>query len=279
MAVYAIGDIQGCYTQLRQLLDRLGFDPAADRLWLCGDLVNRGPDSLQTLRFVKGLGASAISVLGNHDLHLLAVWQDEHHHFKDNDTLLPVINAPDREELLHWLRHQPLLHHDPQLGFTMVHAGLPPQWDLATARSCAHEVETALRGERFVPFMQNMYGNKPKLWSESLSGWERLRFAVNCFTRLRFCTPTGELDFHHKGRPEETPAEVLPWFRVPGARWRGERLLFGHWSALGYHHEQGVHALDSGCLWGGALTALRLDHPALPSVQLDCPGARAPKAG
>ncbi len=274
MTTYAIGDIQGCYDQLQQLLERIRFDPACDTLWFAGDLVNRGPQSLEVLRFVKGLGERALTVLGNHDLHLLAVWQNKHHHFKSNDTLLPLINAPDRDELLEWLRRRPLLHYDAALGCLLVHAGLPPQWDLATAERCAHEVEEALRGDRFLGFMENMYGNKPKQWSEQLDGWERLRFIVNCFTRLRFCTVDGELDFHHKGRPGGGENGVLPWFRVPGRRSREQRVLFGHWSTLGLYSDDNVRALDTGCLWGGALTALRLDDDTV--TQIACPAICAP---
>ncbi len=274
MSTYAIGDIQGCYDQLMQLLEQIRFDPGRDRLWFAGDLVNRGPKSLEVLRFARDLGDSAVTVLGNHDLHLLAVWQDKHHHFKSNDTLLPIIEAADRDELCDWLRRQPLLHHDPQLDYVMVHAGLPPQWDLATARRLAGEVETVLRGADFIAFMENMYGNKPRCWSEDLRGWERLRFAVNCFTRLRFCTPGGELDFHHKGKPGSEDGGVLPWFAVPQRRSREQRILFGHWSTLGLHRGDNVVALDTGCLWGGALTALCLEDGT--AFQQECPATCAP---
>ena len=274
MATYAIGDIQGCYDQLQQLLEQIRFDLATDTLWFAGDLVNRGPKSLEVLRLVKGLGERAVTVLGNHDLHLLAVWQDKHHHFKSNDTLLPIIEAPDCNELLQWLRRQPLLHHDAALGYTLVHAGLPPQWDLTLAQRCASEVEQVLRGEQFVPFLENMYGNKPKRWDENLSGWDRLRFIVNCFSRLRFCTVDGDLDFHHKGKPGGDETDVLPWFKIPQRRSRDERILFGHWSTLGLHRDDNVCALDTGCLWGGALTALRLEDGAISS--LACPPTCAP---
>ncbi|WP_127478260.1 symmetrical bis(5'-nucleosyl)-tetraphosphatase [Sulfurivermis fontis] len=276
MSTYAIGDIQGCYDQLLQLLEQIRFDPSSDRLWFAGDLVNRGPKSLQVLRFVRDLGDNAITVLGNHDLHLLAVWQQKHHHFSSNDTLLPIMQAPDRDELCNWLRRQPLLHHDAQLDYVMVHAGLPPQWDLATARRLAGEVETVLRGDDFLAFMENMYGNKPKLWKEELRGWDRLRFAVNCFTRLRFCTAAGELDFHHKGKPGSAEPTVLPWFAVPGRRSCDQRILFGHWSTLGFHRGDNVCALDTGCLWGGALTALRLEDGT--AFHIDCPATCAPGA-
>ena len=275
MATYAIGDIQGCFDELQALLERFNFDPAADRLWFAGDLVNRGPKSLEVLRFVRGLGERAVAVLGNHDLHLLAVWQQKHRHFKSNDTIQNVIEAEDGEALLQWLRRRPLLHQDASLGYSMVHAGLPPQWDESTARACAREVEDVLRGPDFTEFLLHMYGNKPDQWSESLSGWERLRFAVNCFTRLRYCSLDGRLDFHQKGRPGDQPDHLIPWFQVPQRRNAAMRILFGHWSTLGLHQGDGVFALDTGCLWGGTLTALRLEDQAL--FSLDCPGVQVPR--
>ncbi len=275
MAVYAIGDLQGCYDELQRLLEKLRFEPSTDRLWLTGDLVNRGPKSLEVLRFVRGLGDAAVAVLGNHDLHLLAVHHDKHRHFKSNDTLQPILAAPDREELLDWLRQLPLLHHDEALDAVMVHAGLPPQWDLTTARRCAAEVEEVLRGPLLVEFLEHMYGNRPHLWSPALQGWERLRFSVNCFTRLRFCTPEGRLDFERKGRPGSQEGPYLPWFQVPGRRSAEVRIIFGHWSTLGLHLNDGVRGIDTGCLWGGTLTALRLDDSSDTVVSIACPqGAR-----
>ena len=274
MATYAIGDIQGCYDELLALLEMIAFDPQQDTLWFAGDLVNRGPKSLDVLRFVKGLGASAITVLGNHDLHLLALWQHKHRHFKSSDTLAAVISAPDAEELLNWLRQQPLLHHDSRLDFTMVHAGLPPQWDLLTAIACAREIEQVLRGPKFKEFLSHMYGNKPRKWSSDLKGWDRLRFIVNCFTRLRFCHENGRLEFDNKGRPGEQALELLPWFRVPNRRTVENRIVFGHWSTLGYYSENRATCIDTGCLWGGQLSALRLDDRQLFSLR--CPGAKQP---
>ncbi|CAK0761820.1 diadenosine tetraphosphatase [Gammaproteobacteria bacterium] len=263
MAVYAIGDLQGCYASLQRLLDHLSFDPSRDRLWLVGDLVNRGPASVAVLRLIRDLGEAAITVLGNHDLHLLAV---AHHqdHIRHKDTFDDVLHAPDREELLEWLCHRPLLHYDPQLRMTMVHAGLPPQWDLAQAQACANELQEVLRGAERRVFFRHMYGNHPDCWSEQLSGWERLRFISNCFTRLRFCTKSGRLNLEYKGPPGSQPPIYIPWYLVPGRRSLEETVIFGHWSALGYHHQAGIYALDSGCVWGGQLTALRLDgspHP------------------
>lgn len=272
MAVYAIGDLQGCYDEFRALLDRLQFEPARDRLWLVGDLVNRGPGSLECLRFVRSLGASALTVLGNHDLHLLAVAADAGRGLKKGDTLDDVLRAPDRDELLAWLQRQPLLHEDRELDWAMIHAGLPPEWSVADAAICARDVERVLA---IAPeeFYARMYGNEPDRWSPGLAGYDRLRFTVNCLTRLRYCTADGRLLMKPKGPPHEAPADALPWFRVPGRRSAGSRILFGHWSALGWHAADGVVSLDTGCVWGGRLTALRLDAARAEPVCVDCRGA------
>jgi len=274
MATYAIGDIQGCHDELLQLLEQVQFDPAVDRLWFTGDLVNRGPKSLETLRFVKGLGAAADTVLGNHDLHLLAVWQNRQRHFKSNDTLSEIFEAADGEALLDWLRHQPLMHFDADLNMAMLHAGLPPQWTPQQALDCAAEVEAVLQGERFHEFLGHMYGNKPVRWSDNLSGWDRLRFIVNCFTRLRFCTPDGKLDFKHKGEPGSQDGDHLPWFALPQRQSRELPIVFGHWSTLGLYQGDNVHAIDTGCLWGGSLTALRLEDREV--FSLPCEGYSKP---
>lgn len=276
MAVYAIGDVQGCYDSLQYLLERLQFDPTADTLWFTGDLVNRGPASLATLRFVKGLGERAITVLGNHDLHLLAVAEGLQPANGKDETLGEVLAAPDREALLAWLRTRPLLHTDAALGATLIHAGLPPQWDLAAARARAGEVEAVLRGPDYREFFRHMYGDQPDRWVESLHGWERLRFIVNCFTRLRYCTAEGVLCLGHKGPPGTQPAECLPWFDCPDRRSAGTRIVFGHWSTLGLQLRDDVCALDTGCLWGGELTALRVDGP--PQLcGVKCPESRTPR--
>ncbi len=271
MAVYAIGDLQGCYDEFRRLLDQLGFEPARDRLWLTGDLVNRGPRSLATLRYVRSLGEAVTVVLGNHDLHLLAVAAGAGRGLRRADTLEEVLAAPDRDELLAWLTRRPLLWHDAALGWTMVHAGLAPQWDLATALHCAAEVSAALISapQEFYPAM---YGNEPDRWSATLSGLERMRFTVNCMTRLRFVGADDRLLLKYKGGLDGAPAGAQPWFRAPGRRTAASRIVFGHWSALGYYAGEGVVSLDSGCVWGGALTAQRLDAPADP-VHLPCRGA------
>jgi len=258
MATYAIGDIQGCFDELQQLLALTNFNPEQDTLWFTGDLVNRGPKSLETLRFIKQLGERAITVLGNHDLHLLAVAAAGKKPKKDR-SLWPILEAPDRAELLDWLRRQPLLHHDPKLGCLLIHAGLPPQWDLSTAKQCAAEVEAALRGEHHRDFFTHMYGNHPDQWDPNLAGWERLRFTVNCLTRLRYCDPAGRYVMKPKGCPGSQPEGLLPWFEVAERQTREITVLFGHWSTLGFLQQPRLVSLDSGCLWGGALTALRLE--------------------
>jgi bis(5'-nucleosyl)-tetraphosphatase (symmetrical) len=276
MAVFAIGDVQGCYDDLMRLLERVHFDESDDRLWFAGDLVNRGPDSLDVLRFVKGLGDRAVSVLGNHDLHLLAVAAGTAR-LRKNDTLKPILEAPDRDELLDWLRHRPMLHHDAALGFTLVHAGLPPQWDLAQAQACAHELEDVLHGRGHGEFFKQMYGDEPRRWHADLIGMDRLRFIVNCFTRLRFCSASGDLELKHKRAPGTQPEGCLPWFEVPGRASAGLHLLFGHWSTLGDISSHNVYPLDTGCVWGGRLTALRLDGDGSDSWYcVDCKGAQSP---
>ena len=274
MSTYAIGDIQGCFDELQQLLEKIKFDPSIDTLWFTGDLVNRGPKSLETLRFVKGLGDRAITVLGNHDLHLLAVWQHKHKHSSSNDTLGPIFEADDGEELLEWLRHRPLMHYDAELDYAMFHAGLPPQWGRKQALKLAAEVEAVLRGKRFHEFLGHMYGNKPSRWSDKLEGWDRLRFIVNCFTRLRLCNAEGKLELKHKGKVEDAPNGFRPWFEHGERRSLKQRLVFGHWSALGLYQGHNVNAIDTGCLWGGALTALELENGKLTS--LGCEGFQKP---
>lgn len=258
MTVYAIGDVQGSYDELRRLLDRVNFDPATDKAWFAGDLVNRGPQSRETLLFVRSLGDRAVTVLGNHDLHLLAVAQG-YRQYHRRDSFQDILHADDRDELIDWLRYRPLLHHDPTSGFTLIHAGLPPQWDLAQARACAAEVEHALRADDYGDHIGHMYGNEPDRWSDDLTGWDRLRVIINCFTRLRYCDAEGRMALEEKGAPGTQPAPFTPWFAVPGRKTRNERVLFGHWSTLGIYKGDNVWGLDSGCAWGGSLTALRLD--------------------
>lgn len=264
MPTYAIGDLQGCCDEFELLLERLRFDPARDRLWLVGDLVNRGPRSLDVLRKVQALGPAAVTVLGNHDLHLLALAAVQHRP-KRQDTLDEILAAPDRDELLHWLSHRPMLHHDTRLGYTMIHAGLPPQWDFATAVSCARELEAALRDTAARrELFANMYGDEPKRWSPGLRGLERLRFITNCLTRLRFCRDDGQLALKYKGTLADAPQGLVPWFRAPGRLSRSMRIVCGHWSALGYYDGDGILSIDTGCVWGSKLCAIRLDAPAEP---------------
>lgn len=279
MPTYAIGDIQGCEVELQRLLEHLRFDPAADRLWFAGDLVNRGPGSLGVLRLVRSLDACAVVVLGNHDLHLLAVAAGNAKHGKKS-TLDAVLQAPDRDELLEWLRQRPLLHHDAARGYTLIHAGLPPQWTLAQAQTCARELEEVLRGPDYRDFLTLMYGNEPDRWDPTLSGIARLRFITNCLTRLRYCTPDGALALKEKRPLASCPPGLVPWFQCPERQSREARIIFGHWSALGYWDRDNVFGIDSGCLWGGHLTALRVrkTKPAVP-VHLPCEGYLTPGLG
>lgn len=256
---YAIGDVQGCLSVLLKLLDHIQFDPAKDTLWFCGDLVNRGPQSLETVRFIKKLGAHHPVVLGNHDLHLLALLHQAHSGW-DEDTLQAILTAPDRDELMTWLCQKPLLHHDEQLGFTMVHAGLASSWDLLTATRLAHEVETMIRSDHASEFFQHMYGNEPKQWSEQLQGWDRLRCITNYFTRLRFCHRDGSLELNTKGALDKSSANLIPWFKVVPRVNANLKIIFGHWAALGgVTNVPNTFAIDTGCVWGRKLTALRLE--------------------
>jgi bis(5'-nucleosyl)-tetraphosphatase (symmetrical) len=270
MSTYVIGDLQGCYSVLQRLLEQLRFDPGQDRLWFTGDLVNRGPESLQALRFVKSLGPAALSVLGNHDLHLLAVANGGR--AGRRDTLQPILAAADREELLDWLRRLPLLHESADGSVALLHAGLPPQWDLPQARACAREAEGALAGPGCGELLADMYGDEPRTWRDSLGGVDRLRFIINCYTRLRYCDRDGRMDFTAKGAPGSQAPGLLPWFSAPRRRSAGTTLLFGHWSTLGRVHwpDQDVYGLDTGAVWGGRLTALRLEDRQL--LAMDSPG-------
>lgn len=260
MALYAVGDLQGCLAPLRCLLERVAFDPARDRLWLVGDLVNRGPQSLETLRFLFAMRESVVCVLGNHDLHLLAVAHNVER-LKKGDTLREILDAPDRDDLLDWLRHLPLVHHDAERQITLVHAGIPPQWTLKKALKRAAEVEEALRDDARLPlFLDGMYGNEPDQWHSELRGVARLRTITNYFTRMRFCTADGRLDLKSKEGLGSAPKGFAPWFSHAGRKMRGQKILFGHWAALqGRCDEPDVEALDSGCVWGGALTLLDVD--------------------
>jgi bis(5'-nucleosyl)-tetraphosphatase (symmetrical) len=263
LATYAIGDVQGCYDELRTLLDRVGFNRTHDRLWFVGDLVNRGPKSLEVLRFVRELGDCAVVVLGNHDLHLITQHEGFERKRKD-DTFDDVLAAPDVKDLVAWLRARPMMHAEG--NYAMVHAGLLPQWTIPFAFSLAKEVETALRAPNYRDFLANMYGSKPERWDDALAGWDRLRVIVNAMTRMRFCTPEGAMEFRTSGTTG--PAGYAPWYET---RTESEpAIVFGHWSALGLRLTERIAALDTGCVWGGALTALRLEDRWL--AQVPCPG-------
>lgn len=265
LATYAVGDIQGCFDSFMRLLERCAFDPKHDRLWLVGDLVNRGPRSLETLRFVRDLGPTAVAVLGNHDLSLLMAAEGFGKRGK-GDTFDEILAAPDRDELLGWLRHRPLCHVENQ--YCMVHAGLLPQWTASEARSLAAEVEAALTAADWREFMSQMWGSEPASWRNELEGWPRLRVIVNAMTRMRFCSPDGAMDFRFKGEVAKAPAGCMPWFQVPGRRSADSVLVTGHWSALGLKVTTNLMALDSGCLWGGSLSAIRFEDRAI--FQVDC---------
>lgn len=260
MAVYAIGDVQGCYPELQRLLTKLHFDPAVDRLWFCGDLVNRGGESLATLRLIHSLRASVVVTLGNHDLSLLAIAQRRRESWaKVNPELREVLEASDADSLLAWLRRQKLLHHDESLGWTMIHAGLAPQWTLRQAQRIAREIEVELASSRHRRLLRQLFGNRPAGWSNRLTDIERYRAGINMLTRMRYCDVQGHIDFEAKAAPGSQKPGSYPWFEVPGLRRRDTRIVFGHWSALGRFAGLGVYCIDTGCVWGGALTALRLD--------------------
>ena len=259
MVDYALGDIQGCFDALQRLLEKIKFDDQTDRLWFVGDLVNRGPKSLQTLRFIKNLPLTPRIALGNHDLHLLCQIFLPNQKPKSDDTLRAVLNAPDREELGHWLRAQRLLHHDPNLNIVMTHAGIAPCWNLTEAKAYAKEFEAVLSSEKFIVFLKNMYGNSPNHLSKNITSIERLRVICNYFTRMRFCDANGHLELTGKGVPLHPPEHMYPWYAVPTRCSLDVDLIFGHWAALkGHCPITNLHAIDTGCVWGGPLTALRL---------------------
>jgi len=280
MATYIVGDIQGCFDPLRRLLDQVNFDPAQDRLWATGDLVNRGPKSLETLRFFHSLGDRALTVLGNHDLHLLAMARG-HAQPKRSDTLSEVLNAPDRDILLDWLQSQPLLHYDRTLNIVLTHAGIAPQWSIEAALACADEVQGVLRSKQASVFFAQMYGNEPKAWSDTLRGPERWRVITNYLTRMRFVDASGALDLTNKKDPASAAPGTMPWFEHPTFKSQAvkqdsnkgadadvqPRIVFGHWASLnGKTRSKRFIALDTGCIWGSKLTAWRADD----GVLLEC---------
>lgn len=267
MATYVVGDLQGCLDPLQALLAEVGFSSGQDRLWLVGDLVNRGPQSVEVLRFLRDLGSAATAVLGNHDLYLLAVAAGLPPKDKLGDTIQPVLDAPDFAELVDWLRGMPLMHVEG--SWAMVHAGLLPQWSVPQALALSDEIAVQLRGPDWRSFLLELFGNKPAQWGESLTGWDRYRVVINAMTRMRFMTPEGVLELKPKGPPENAPPGLIPWYAGENAAWRTHTILTGHWSALGLRDMGHVIALDSGCVWGGKLSAVRLEDRKV--FQVQCP--------
>jgi bis(5'-nucleosyl)-tetraphosphatase (symmetrical) len=271
MAVYAIGDIQGCDAAFDALLKKLSFSKSRDRLWLVGDLVNRGPDSLGVLRRVMALGRSVTTVLGNHDLHLLATVAGRRD-LSPADTFGDVLTAPDSKKIVDWLRRRPLLHYDAKTKHVLVHAGVPPTWTVAQARAQARDVETQLRGRDWRAALRTMYGNEPSAWSRKLDPEEQRRYTINALTRMRYCDRRGRLELKESGPPGSQPKSLIPWFDVPDRLSRSAHIVFGHWAALGLMRRDDVTGLDSGCVWGGCLTAVRLDERAAP-IKVNCTAA------
>ena len=275
MSAYAIGDVQGCYSELQNLLNEINFDERRDELWFAGDLVNKGPKSLQTLRFIKALGVNAKITLGNHDLHLLAVAKNIQPLLK-KDTIQEILAADDVKELIDWLKSRPLLITDDNLNFTMVHAGLPPQWSLENAKEFAKECELILQSEKINKLLAEMYGDTPNIWSDSLQDYAKQRFIINCFTRIRFCNSDGMLDFDTKVAPGKQSTSLIPWYSLPNRKTKDNKIIFGHWSTVHIGNEKNfkqynVYPVDTGCLWGGRLTAMRLEDEKVFSVPSEEP--------
>ena len=272
MATYAIGDLQGCFQTMEALLAKIAFNRSSDRLWFVGDLVNRGPGSLECLRFVRHLADRAIVVLGNHDLHLLAVAEGLGKSGK-HDTLAPILNAPDRDELLHWLRNRLMMHAEGD--FVMVHAGLLPQWDIALAMNLARELEATLRGTDYRSLLGNMYGNEPDIWRDDLAGMDRCRIAINAMTRMRVVTGGARMDLKFKGGLANLPDDRSPWFDRRHSSFADKTFIAGHWSALGLHVSSRFIGIDTGCVWGRELTAVRLEDRMI--FQVPCAESSVPK--
>ena len=258
MTCYAIGDIQGCYDPLQRLIEKIQFDPSQDQLWFAGDLINRGPKSLETLRFIKLLGDSARSVLGNHECHFLATafGQKKSHR---SDTFSDILDADDAEELIQWVRALPFFYEDTVLGYCMLHAGLPPQWSIDDTRQHAKELTQHIQSNQAEEFFAAMYGNQPDMWQEDLTGNDRLRFIINCFTRMRYCDEHGRLNLKEKGEVGTQATGLIPWYDAPNRQTVEQKIVFGHWSTLGFQQQHNATCLDTGCLWGGSLSALALD--------------------
>jgi len=257
MATYAIGDIQGCYDPLCRLLEKIKFDQSTDRLWFAGDLINRGPKSLETLRFVKTFGDAAITVLGNHDIHLLALHYGVRKRKDKDSTLFPILDAPDASDLIDWLQSRPLIHIDN--NYVLVHAGIHPHWSLENLQKIKTEVESAVHGARSKKTLGKLYGNTKGTWEDAENSDERVIYALNCLTRMRYCESNASPDYKCSESPGKQPEHLKPWFEFNNSALAGHTILFGHWAALGYHHYKNVYALDSGCVWGNSLTALKLE--------------------
>jgi bis(5'-nucleosyl)-tetraphosphatase (symmetrical) len=275
MAVFAVGDIQGCYQEFRALLRKMNFRDDCDTLWLTGDLVSRGHDSLSSLRYVCAMGEGAITVLGNHDLHLLALAAGLREYGKAEADLVKVLKARDCDSLMDWLRQRPLLHHDEDLAYTLVHAGLSPMWTLDVATAQTGKVQKALSGDKMTKLLKNMYGNQPDMWTENLKRTERWRYTINACTRMRFCYEDGRLELSQKGQPETAAKKLQPWFELPRPH-QGLRIVFGHWSALGLVIRPDLIGLDSGCVWGRSLTGVRLESEGIAQTwSVPCSGSPA----
>lgn len=270
MATYFVGDIQGCFDDLQALLTQVSFDQSKDQLWLTGDLVARGPKSLETLRFVKNLGNAAVTVLGNHDLHLLAI-DAGFAKLNPKDKTQPIFDAPDKNELLTWLRQQPLAIKHPKYNVIMVHAGISPQWTQDAALTYAREVEVVLQSDQYQALLANMYGSSPDFWQENLQGFDRYRYIINAFTRMRFCYLNGQLEFNNKFSPATNQnKDHQPWFKIEGQQLEGAHVIFGHWAALeGQCEHSNATTLDTGCVWGNSMTMLRWEDQSIFSAP--CP--------
>ncbi len=268
MATYAIGDLQGCYSELEQLLTKIDFDRQNDQVWFVGDLVNRGPQSIETVQYIRSLGDAAKCVLGNHDIHLIACYCGLQK-CKPNSSLNAILQHQHATQIIDWLRQQPLLYIDANIDWLMVHAGLLPQWSLPIAQRCAHEVEQQLRSDQYADFLQHAYGNHPNQWHPDLNNRDRWRLILNAFTRLRLCDQQGQMDFEFKGPLDAKPEHLHAWFDVPRQA-DTAKIIFGHWSALGLVKRDNLLALDTGCLWGNQLTAARIDIDPVKIYQIEC---------
>lgn len=273
MATYVIGDVQGCFDELQELVDYISFNPKKDQLWFVGDLVNRGPKSLETLRWIKSLGKAAVTVLGNHDLHLLAAHAGAKE-ISSSSSLNPTLQAKDIDELVAWLRNQPLMAYNKPLKFVMVHAGLAPQWSIKDAANYAKEVESILRSKKYKEFLYHMYGDQPDHWDGRLKGWSRLRTITNFLTRMRYCNNKGVMSFTENGPPGTQTPGMKPWYEISSRKSQDTTIAFGHWSTLGHTHEHNIISTDTGCLWGGQLTAIEIGREKLNIYQLECEAKR-----